>query len=344
MRYLSLFSGIEAASVAWAPLGWEPVAFSENDAFPSAVLGTHYPDVPNLGDIRTIGWKENGYDRKDIGIIVGGSPCQSFSTAGKRAGLQGASGLMLEYIRAVQEVRPRWLIWENVPGALSTEHGKAFGQLLRELDGFGYDLAWRILDAQFFRVAQRRRRLFLVGHLGGGSAGEVLFEPEGMQGDPQSREEARKTIAARSGKDIDGPGCFLPNNGSKAAGLGYRRGLSPTLKVDHNPAILDTASTSFYTFAGQNSSGAGLSLDRFAAPSLTCTKVSSVMSGGVVRNLTPLECERLQGFPDGWTDIPYKGRDHAPDSPRYKAIGNSMAVPVMRWLGRRIQEVDDAQR
>lgn len=163
MKYVSLFSGIEAATAAWEPLGWEPVCFAEFDEFPSAVLAERYPEVPNIGDVTKMNWKKY---RGKVDLVVGGSPCQSFSIAGKREGLQGESGLMYEYIRAVREVRPRWFLWENVPGALSSEGGEAFRQLLSEMDKLGYGLAWRVLDAQFFGVAQRRRRVFLVGHLG----------------------------------------------------------------------------------------------------------------------------------------------------------------------------------
>lgn len=151
-RYVSIFSGVEAATLAWEPLGWEPVAFSEIEPFPCAVLAERWPDVPNLGDITKIDWKEEIDGAIDL--VVGGSPCQSFSVAGKREGLKGASGLMFEYIRCVQELRPRWFLWENVPGALTSEDGGAFGQLLREMDELGYSLAWRVLDAQFFGVAQ----------------------------------------------------------------------------------------------------------------------------------------------------------------------------------------------
>lgn len=161
MKYVSLFSGIEAATVAWEPLGWEPVCFAEFDEFPSAVLAERYPEVSNVGDVTKVNWKKY---RNKVDLVVGGSPCQSFSIAGKREGLQGESGLMFEYIRAVREIRPRWFLWENVPGALSSENGEAFRQLLSEMDKLGYGLAWRVLDAQFFGVAQRRRRLFLVGH------------------------------------------------------------------------------------------------------------------------------------------------------------------------------------
>ena len=207
MRYISVFSGIEAASVAWGQLGWEPVAFSEIDAFPSAVLATRFPNVPNLGDITKVDWSPY---RGAVDLVVGGSPCTSFSVAGKREGLAGASGLMWEYIRCVQEVMPSWFVWENVPGALTVERGRAFAQLLDSLDELGYGLAWRILDAQFVRVpgrggwigpvAQRRRRVFLVGHLGDMRACEVLFEPESLRWDNPSSREKRKALARAAGR------------------------------------------------------------------------------------------------------------------------------------------------
>ena len=164
MRYVSTFSGIEAASVAWDCLGWEPMAFCEIDQFPSAVLAERYPGVPNLGDMTKVDWRNFAKRNGKPDLLVGGSPCQSFSIAGTRTGLDGASGLMWEYVRAVRELRPRWILWENVPGALSSTHGEDFRCLLEALDGIGYGLAWRVLDAQFFGVAQRRRRVFLVGH------------------------------------------------------------------------------------------------------------------------------------------------------------------------------------
>ena len=213
MRYISLFSGIEAASVAWAPLGWEPVAFSEIEPFPCAVLEQRFPDVPNLGDITQINWKEVIDRYGAVDLVVGGSPCQSFSIAGDRSGLAGASGLMFEYIRAVHEIMPVWFLWENVPGALSSEGGRAFAQLLDEMVELGYQLAWRVLDAQFFGVAQRRERLFLVGHLGtGGGAAEILFEPEGVRWDYPSSREKRKELTADLGNGAEASnrsvGCY----------------------------------------------------------------------------------------------------------------------------------------
>ena len=203
--YLSLFSGIETASVAWAPLGWRPLAFAEVDAFPSAVLRERFPSVPNLGDVTKVNWRGFVKDFGRPDVLVGGSPCQSFSIAGTRTGLGGASGLMWEYVRAVREVRPRWLLWENVPGALSSTHGEDFGCLLRSLDALGYGLAWRVLDAQFFGVAQRRERVFLVGRLGDpGGPCQVLFEPDCLSWNPPQGREKRKELAAAAGRS---PAC-----------------------------------------------------------------------------------------------------------------------------------------
>jgi DNA (cytosine-5)-methyltransferase 1 len=211
MRYISLFSGIEAASVAWKDLeGWEPVAFSEIDKFPSAVLAYRFPNVPNLGDITKIDWSEVIAKHGAVDLIVGGSPCQSFSIAGRRESLDGESRLMFEYIRAVQDVRPKWFLWENVPGVLSTRDN-AFEQLLTEMEKLGYGMAWGTLDAQFFGVAQRRRRVFLVGCLGnGGAAAAVLFEHNSVSGNTQpsskKREELTRAIIERtsnSGSELD---------------------------------------------------------------------------------------------------------------------------------------------
>ena len=240
-RYVSIFSGVEAATLAWEPLGWEPLAFSEIEPFPCAVLAERWPDVPNLGDITKIDWKEEIDGAIDL--VVGGSPCQSFSVAGKREGLKGASGLMFEYIRCVQELRPRWFLWENVPGALTSEDGGAFGQLLSEMDELGYSLAWRVLDAQFFGVAQRRRRLFLVGHLGAESPAEVLFEPDCLSGYPQSSREKRKELARRAGRSAACAG-FKYSAAPRANTIGYAEEQANTLTADwHAPAVLPLTGT-----------------------------------------------------------------------------------------------------
>ena len=308
MKYISAFSGIEAASVAWRPLGWEPVAFSEIDPFPSAVLAERFPDVPNLGDITKVDWKRW---RGKCDLVVGGSPCQSFSVAGKREGLKGESGLMFEYVRAIREIRPRWLVWENVPGALSSEGGEAFRCLLSELDKLGYGLAWRVLDAQFFGVAQRRRRVFLVGRLGEQPPACVLFEPEGLRGDTPSSREKRQELAAAAGRGA-----------SRAGGDGA---------IAVQGSMIGRSDENGPQGCGWETDGACFTLNCADRHAVTAPRMA-------VRRLTPRECERLQGFEDDWTRIPYRGRpaEECPDGPRYKAIGNSMAVPVMRWIGERI--------
>lgn len=276
MRYLSVCSGIEAATVAWHPLGWKPAAFAEIEAFPSAVLAHHFPDVPNLGDMTTIEAKDHGA----IDLLVGGTPCQAFSIAGLRKGLDDPRGnLALSFVGLVAAARPRWVVWENVPGVLSSNGGRDFGSLVGALAELGYGWAYRVLDAQHFGTPQRRRRVFLVGHSGAGwqRPGAVLFDAPGG---------GRTAAAGREAQPV----------------------VSPTLTAR----------------------GAG-ALDDREAYVLERT--------GRARRLTPREWERLQGFPDGWTAVPWRGRA-APDKTRCKAIGNSMAVPVMRWLGERIAAVD----
>ena len=408
MRYVSTFSGVEAASLAWAPLGWEPVCFSEVDPFPSAVLAHRYPDVPNLGDITKIDWKMVRRKYGQIDLVVGGSPCQSFSVAGTRTGLQGASGLMWEYVRCVREVMPRWLLWENVPGALSSSHGEDFRCLLEALDACGYGLAWRVLDAQFFGVAQRRERVFLVGRLGDVEGPcEVLFEPESLRWDTPSSREKRKELAAGAGGGAASAG-FKWHQGSGAGSIGLEYEQPPTITADyHNPAVIQLKGNAIDRDTAQNGAWAcdpdengAYTLNATDVDGVLCmtdTQPNSMVSGEVcgalsatmqkdppvvgfaanqrgevrlqggdenvvgaipasqsgkqvqgvtdgyaVRRLTPRECERLQGFPDDWTKVPYKGKpeDECPDTPRYKAIGNSMAVNVMRWLGMRIQEAE----
>lgn len=197
MRYISVCSGIEAASVAWEPLGWEPVTFAEIDPFPKAVLKSRYPDVPDLGDISQVDWRPY---RGKVDLVVGGTPCQSFSIAGKREGLDGASGLVREYFRLLRIVMPRWFVWENVPGALSSNRGEDFRFILRQWEELGYTVAWRILDAQYFGVAQRRRRVFAVGYLGNWrNPFKVLFEPESLSGNPPPSRKAREEVTQIAG-------------------------------------------------------------------------------------------------------------------------------------------------
>ena len=219
MRYLSLFSGIEAASVAWHPLGWTPVAFAEVEPFPSAVLAKRFPDVPNLGDVTK--FKEWNIDGS-IDLIVGGSPCQSFSVAGLRKGMDDPRGnLALTYLAIVDKYRPKWIVWENVPGVLSSNGGRDFGSFLGALDALGYGYAWRVLDAQYTRtpdypraVPQRRRRVFVVGCLGDWRSPQaVLFDSESLSGNPPPSREKRQGIATDAQEGVGANdwnfGCIL---------------------------------------------------------------------------------------------------------------------------------------
>ena len=493
MRYGSVCSGIEAATVAWHGLGWEPAFFSEIDKFPREVLAHHYPDVPLHGDFTTI--EENQYG--SIDLLVGGTPCQSFSVAGLRKGLDDDRGnLSLEFIKLAQRERPRWVVWENVPGVLSSNGGKDFGSFLGALGEIGYGFAYRVLDAQYFGVAQRRRRVFVVGYFGDWRrAAAVLFERESLRGNPApSRKKGENpaptltagppfsrtgndrvecdayvsqivgpltrasnaggtvthqdisaqhlvtarmrgfgdydcdgtasTVKARDYKDatdlvafalaentigrkpmnggngdgfteggpmytlnatgVHGVAAFQQNTrdevryiggdgkiaGALAASAGMkqtnyiqlaipintmtvqgrpsddlnpRMGLGigepgdpcPTITSAHSHAVAQpipfdtTQITSPYNYSNPQSGDP-------CHPLATGAHPPSVATSMAVRRLTPTECERLQGFPDGYTNI----KDKCPDGPRYKALGNSMAVPVMKWIGERIKTVD----
>jgi DNA (cytosine-5)-methyltransferase 1 len=314
MKYISLFSGIEAATVAWHPLGWEPLFFCEIEDFPSAVLKHHYPNVPNLRDVTTINeGKINVLKSRSggkIDLLVGGSPCQSFSTAGLRKGLADPRGnLMYQYIRLVKAFRPKWIVWENVPGALSSGGGRDFGTLLSALAQFGYGLAYRVLDSQHFGVPQRRRRVFVVGCFGDAkSAFNVLFEQKGSNRDSEKSGKARKNDFSKTQTSI-----------RKHAGVKHI--------LDHK--LAGTLCARDYK---------GIAADDFVGGSQKMV----VEPHNRVRRLTPKECERLQGFPDDYTKIAWNGKakEDCPNGLRYKALGNSMAVPVMRWIGERIMEVE----
>ena len=404
MKYGSVCSGVEAATVAWHGLGWEPQWFSEIEKFPSAVLQHHYPDVPNYGDMTQ--FKEWPDDRS-IDLLVGGTPCQSFSVAGLRKGLDDPRGnLMLTFLAIAERYRPRWLVWENVPGVLSSNRGKDFGTLLGAMGEIGYGFAYRICDAQYWGVPQRRRRVFVVGHIGDWRrAAAVLFERESLSGHSapsrQARQETAGTVTTRAGSggggglgtdeacsgylqptwpaDIastlnaafgdkqgledqhinSGAPLFVPDNvGPLTAGM--HKGPRGTEAVESNHVI---------AFGAQNSAAQGDSVSTDVTPTLDKSKTPAVAvsdpartlsarhdsspcadrgqnflaQASAVRRLTPRECERLQGFPDNYTQIPWRNKpaENCPDGPRYKAMGNSMAVPVMRWIGERINMVEE---
>ena len=400
MRYLSVCSGIEAATVAWHPLGWEAAAFAEIEPFPSSVLAHHYPTVPNLGDMS----KFKEWNLGAIDLLVGGTPCQSFSVAGLRKGLADPRGnLMLTYLAIANQYRPRWLVWENVPGVLSSNGGRDFGTFLGGLGELGYGFAYRVLDAQYFGVAQRRRRVFVVGCLGDWrSAAAVLFERDSLQGNPAPSRITGKgaakcltrganqrldfetedfvttgTLSSRStgggglGTDFECAGGLiahtLKGEGFDASEDGTGRGtplvpvafsakdcgadatedLSPTLRAggfDKSHANSGNWMGVAAFKGGQGSAAGGIGYDEHVAPTLSAAdsgsnRTPTLMAGMQVRRLTPVECERLQGFPDHYTLVPHNGKPAA-DGPRYKALGNSMAVPVMHWIGKRIDQVE----
>ena len=466
MKFLSVCSGIEAASVAWHPLGWESVAYSEIEPFPCKVLQHHYPTVPNLGDMT----KFKEWPDADVDVFVGGTPCQSFSVAGLRKGLDDPRGnLMLTYLAIAKRYRPNWLVWENVPGVLSSAGGRDFGSLLGGLAVLGYGFAYRVLDAQYFGVAQRRRRVFVVGYLGDWRpAAAVLFERHSLQGHPAPSRKAREgaaanakegapisdydvagtldkgvpergighngnydsqvvsvgSLCARTGQSISvqdaaqghlmpiyggsdpntsdtvtskwakgsgGPagnecGLFvaqpIPIDTMNHIGRGDKHSMgdfvagapSYTLTKGHSHAVAQpialaentigrkpenggngdgfTDGGPMYTLNATGvhgvaqpmafdwqSGGDARGLDPKPTAQLQSCQTPAVLQQMAVRRLTPVECERLQGFPDRYTDIQPKGKA-TPDGPRYKALGNSMAVPVMAWIGKRIQEVD----
>ena len=320
MKFLSVCSGIEAASCAWEPLGFTPVAFSEIEPFPCSVLAHHFPSVPNLSDMTN--FEEWNIEPGSVDILVGGTPCQSFSVAGLRGGLEDDRGnLALIYCRILQRFKPRWFVWENVPGVLSSNGGRDFGSILGAMVELGYGIAYRILDAQYFGVPQRRRRVFVVGCLGDWRrAAEVLFEPGCVSGNSKKGRKARKDVAALTANGVGT--CGADDNQGQAGHL-----ITHALRGEGFDASED---------------GTGRGTPLVAVPSITSHYGKGVDSDCTaprygVRRLTPVECEFLQGFPRNWTLVPHRGK-LAADGPRYKAIGNSMAVPVMRWIGKRIQE------
>ena len=341
MKYLSVCSGIEAATVAWP--NWQPVAFSEIEKFPSQVLAHHYPDVPNLGDMTK--FKEWNID--SIDLLVGGTPCQSFSVAGLRKGLDDPRGnLALVYLAIAERFKPQWIVWENVPGVLSSNRGRDFGAFLGALGQLGYGFAYRVLDAQFFGVAQRRRRVFVVGYLGDWRrAAAVLFERESLCRDNPPSRETRQNIAQCLTRgvgqryDPETETLLAQSVGSLCARTGQSISVQDAAQghLLAEPIALAENTIGRQPLNGGNGTGYTEGGPMYT---LNATGVHGVANAMAVRRLTPTECERLQGFPDRYTDIQPNGKQ-TPDGPRYKALGNSMAVPVMRWIGKQIDAVQE---
>jgi DNA (cytosine-5)-methyltransferase 1 len=376
MKFGSVCSGIEAASCAWHPLGWRAQWLSEIEAFPSAVLAHHYPTVPNLGDMT----KFKEWPNAAIDLLVGGTPCQSFSVAGLRKGLADPRGnLMLTYLAIAERFAPRWLVWENVPGVLSSNGGRDFGTLLGGLAELGYGFAYRILDAQHFGVPQRRRRVFVVGHLGDWRpAAAVLFERESLLGHPAPRRETGKGITRAIAPSLTSSYGKQPDSSDTNAGPMLIPMIAPTLSARTKgggglgtdfecdggliPQVARALTTSNQRIDAETETetetllvaqalnirgregGGTAELSGDVATALRASQGGGdklhAMIGSAVRRLTPCECERLQGFPDDYTAITVRGKPAA-DGPRYKALGNSMAVPVMAWLGSRIQLAEE---
>lgn len=448
MNFGSVCSGIEAASVAWHPLGYRAAWLAEIEAFPAAVLAHHYPEVPNLGDMTKIATEVLTGTVAAPDVLVGGTPCQAFSVAGMRAGLQDARGkLTIEFVRladAIDHVRiargeqPAITVWENVPGVLS-DRGNAFGCFLGALAGEDCELqpsgkrwtdagcvygpkraiAWRVLDAQYFGLAQRRRRVFVVASAREGfDPASVLFEREGVRRDtPPRRGEGQVTagtlasrtgaggfpgtdeacsgyvqpVTAFGGNNQSGPidvatarnacssgsgrldfesetfvvhGTQDPCVSDQAFALGRNHGqenallafsckdhgadaghIAPTLRaMGHSGSHANAGGQPIVAHAIQagalrvnpNSGPDGVGVQADHAYTLEArAEVQAVQMASAVRRLTPTECERLQGFPDNYTLVPYRNKEAA-DGPRYKALGNSMAVPCMAFIGERI--------
>lgn len=417
LTYGSVCSGIEAVSVAWRGL-MRPLWFSEIEPFPCAVLAHHYPDIPNLGDMTALPQKIINREIPAPDVLVGGTPCQAFSVAGLRNSLDDERGNLtltlihileaIDYVRFIDGKQPCVLLWENVPGVLSTKDN-AFGHFLAGLaqereplqptgckwSNAGYvhsarTIAWRILDAQYFGVAQRRRRVFVVASARPRSVAQILIERKSLCGDIETGGSAEKNITAYTESSF---GTYIRSavGGVVTASGGALGGGSETLVVHgtQDPIISSTTAHCLGRNGGQenilfdiahrsdvvhiqdddttptltarmgtggnnipcialagntigrqpHNGGNGNGFDDSGVSyTLTATDTLGVFDSVTVRKLTPQECEKLQGFPPGYTQIPYRNKSASdcPDSPRYKAIGNSMATPVIKWIGERM--------
>ena len=368
MNFGSVCSGIEAASVAWQPLGWNAAWLAEIEPFPCAVLAHHYPDVPNLGDMTKIARTVLTGDVEAPDVLVGGTPCQAFSVAGMREGLADERGqLTIKYVEladAIDLVRqragkpPAIDVWENVPGVLSSKDN-AFGCFLAALAGedeeiqppgkkwenagcvFGpaRTVAWRVLDAQYFGVAQRRRRVFVVASARKDfNPAKVLFEFDGVRRDTAPSREAWKETSGDTGERLDEASNALTFDRQSSGEYGTAPVASTVAARDYNGA-----SDLVLSVHGTQDPCTNIELAHTLGRNNGAE--NAISCGVAVRRLTPTECERLQGFPDGYTLVPIKRSasleeiiKFSADGPRYKALGNSMAVPCMAWIGLRIQD------
>ncbi len=374
-QFSTVASGIGAPEMAWVPLGWNPVFSAEIEPFPSAVLKIRH-GVPNYGDINK--FKEWPNERT-VDLVCAGCPCQAFSIAGLRKGLDDPRGnLTLVFLGILEKYRPRWVVYENVPGIFS-EDTRALESFCDGLQKIGYGISWTVLDAEYFGVPQRRERIFIVGYLGDWRpAAAVLFDKTCLLGYPAPNREKGKGFAADVTPCLESSGRWVERAGESrgqdpviahTTGAGYWKEGAGTLRGrkqdSHENLCFDmrgngngetvnnitgdhaSRTTDYTPVVLAHGKGNG-EVVKDGSPSLTCnheapicfnSRQDCISSTETVRRLTPRECERLQGFPDDYTLITYKGKPAA-DGPRYKALGNSMAVPVMRWIGERIQMVD----
>lgn len=345
MNVVSLFAGIGGFDLAFERAGATTILQAEIDPVARAVLAAHWPDVQRIEDVHDV-------SRVDADLICGGFPCTDVSIAGKRAGLAGKqSGLWFEFARILDESRPAWCLIENVPGLLSSNSGQDMGTVLGTLGNLGYGFAYRVLDAQFFGVPQRRRRVFIVGHLGDARrAGEILLEREGGNWNPPTldnpREDLAGTLAARTtagGYPGTDESCLNHVVAFRKSTRAHRAddfetweeaAYANTLDAEGN--VTRTAHAIAYSVYPRSGQGSELRAREIGtAPALSATdgklhdRGTRIVEESGVRKLMPIECERLQGFPDGWTE------GH-PDTARYRMLGNAVAVPVVEWIARRI--------
>ena len=368
VKALSLFSGAGGFDIGFERAGIETVAFAENDPRCSEVLGHRWPGVPNLGDVCRIQREagdiageplESTTRRSSTDIIHGGFPCQDLSVAGKRAGLGGErSNLWFEFQRILSQLRPRWCVIENVPGLLSSNGGRDFAYLLESLGECGFDgIAWCILDAQNFGVPQRRRRVFIVGGPSRSAVEAILSICEGCGGNPETGEETREGIAGTLGggskagergyrNDLDGQGAFIPVAGTLGGGHGDRE-----QPIDGHGAYWVAQPLRANRWGGSDSHGDEGNVVAYALDTKLGDKQWledqgvrnwEIMdrAGAGVRRLTPLECERLMGWPDDWTRWDSQGNEIA-DSHRYRMCGNGVVATVAEWIGRRIVAIEN---
>ena len=366
MIFGTVCSGIGAPEAAWEPLGWRCAFMAEIEPFPRAVLAHHYSGVPLHGDFTTI---EAG-DYEPIDLLCGGTPCQSFSVAGLRGGMADERGnLALEFLRLADRLRPRWVVWENVPGVRSSGSGRDFGAFLGGLGELGYGWAYRSLDAQYAGLAQRRERVFVVGYLGDWRpAAAVLFEPASMRGDTAPRRETGERVAPTVARGSPGGRTYGLDADTADSLIARCLTLHPSRSDGESETFIPHTLRAEGFDASEDGSGRGVPLVAMplragrqysdmgdgtanVIPTTAGTLIrnsdahsgfkdeQAAAYGAAVRRLTPRECERLQGLPDDFTLVPYR-RGMAADGPRYRALGNSMAVPVVRWIGRRISDVN----